>query len=135
LGVLIRQNGLPGETLRFHIPTEETGMWLSQPPSGRGSIHPGKLALFVALSLADLWLTSRLVEGSECEVNPVAAALLDAYGWEGLTVFKVLVVAATAALCVSISACRPRTGGRVLTFGCLSTGLTVFYSCFMLATS
>jgi Domain of unknown function (DUF5658) len=91
--------------------------------------------LFILLSGADLFLTWRLLSqrGSTVyESNPLAAWLLDRFGWPGLTLFKavavIVVLTATAILCRR----SPRVGVRVLTFGCTVLSGVVVYS-FMLA--
>jgi hypothetical protein len=96
--------------------------------------HPGKLALFVLLSVADLALTWWLISGTGGEVyesNPVADFLLRAYGWLGLGVFKFAVVMLVSTLVLVISRSRPRAGGRILLFACSMLACVVLYSCFL----
>jgi hypothetical protein len=54
------------------------------------------VAWFVALNLADLFLTLHLVSRGATEMNPVMAGLLDA-GWGHATAFKVAVTLGVAA--------------------------------------
>lgn len=79
------------------------------------------LALYALLSAADLALTASLlrVNVEAYESNPVAAACLDRYGWQGLTLFKagaVVVVVGAVGLLVRR---QPVAAGAVVTFGCL----------------
>ncbi len=102
--------------------------------SGLKRLHPGKFALFGALSLADLFLTQRLVHvsgGQVYEGNPLASAWLELYGWTGLVIFKALALLLVAGVIVYISFHRPRVAGKILGFACLATGLVVVYSCFL----
>jgi hypothetical protein len=100
-------------------------------------LHLGKLSLFAALSVADLFMTWKLVHASDGEVyesNPVADAWLATYGWVGLTVYKALAVLLVAMSALYVSLHRPRVGGRLLAFACLATGVVVGYSvCLALA--
>jgi hypothetical protein len=83
--------------------------------------HPGKLSLFVALSLADLALTRFLLErqgGGAYEWNPVASWWLARFGWAGLAGFKLGTVLLVAAVSVIVSRRRPLAAGRLLVFGC-----------------
>jgi hypothetical protein len=96
--------------------------------------HPGKLLAFVLLSLADLFLTWLLVSGSDGEVyesNPVAGFCLNLFGWLGLGVYKFLSVTLVSTLVLIISRSRPRAGGRILVFACVSLTAVVLYSCFL----
>ena len=102
--------------------------------SGLKALHPGKLALFGVLSLADLLLTLRLVHVSGGEVyesNPLASAWLELYGGTGLVIFKALAMTLVAGVALYISFHRPRAAGKVLGFACLATGLVVVYSCYL----
>jgi hypothetical protein len=97
-------------------------------------VHPGKLLLFVLLSMADLFLTWLLVTGTGGQVyesNPVANYWLASYGWLGLGVFKAGMVSVVSTLVLVISRYRPRTGERVLLFACSTLTVVVLYSCFL----
>jgi hypothetical protein len=90
-----------------------------------------KLVLFALLNTADLGLTWYLLRaggGTVYESNPVAAWWLGRYGWVGLAGFKAAMMAVTAGLGVFIFFRRPRTGHRVLTFGCAALAAVVLYS-------
>lgn len=104
------------------------------PMSGLKALHPGKLALFGILSLADLVLTQRLVHASGGQIyesNPLASAWLELYGWAGLAIFKVLAMILVGGVALYISIHRPRAAGKVLGFACLATGVVVVYSCYL----
>jgi hypothetical protein len=96
-------------------------------------MHPGKLGLFLFLSLADLFLTWRLLQssGEMYESNPIAEWWLSCYGWAGLAGFKIGMALAVAILATAISLARPRTGGRVLAFACAALAVVVLYSCYV----
>lgn len=98
------------------------------------AFHPGKLTLFGLLSLADLFLTRHLVhsgEGGVYESNPLANAWLESFGWTGLAIFKALAMLLVVVVALFITLHRPRTGGKILGFACLVTGLVVVYSCYL----
>src|SRR5262249_5584973 len=91
------------------------------------------LLLFVVLSVADLVITFLLIKGAQghikvSEGNPIAGAWYANYGWPGMIIFKVGIIALVGAVGVYISLHRPDTGRRVLTFACLVVALVVIYS-------
>jgi hypothetical protein len=93
--------------------------------------HPRKLALFTALSLADLALTWLLLEQPSrgaYESNPVAAWWLSCFGWAGLAAFKASTVLLVAAVTQVVARHRPHAAGRILTFACLALLSVVLYS-------
>jgi hypothetical protein len=99
--------------------------------------HSGKQLSFGLLSLADLTMTWALMRdglGSVYESNPVAAWCLHGHGWAGMVIFKALMVLASGGLSEIISRYRPRTGGRVLTLGCVITAAVVLYSSYLYLT-
>jgi hypothetical protein len=106
------------------------------------SMHPRpsvKLALrllgaFLLLSLADLYLTWRLVnqnDGRMIESNPVAKYWLTTYGWGGMTAFKLGIVLVIGGLAGVIAWRRPHTGELLLVFGCGAQSAVVVYSVFL----
>jgi hypothetical protein len=95
------------------------------------ALPPRRLALFAALSAADLLLTWHLLTntgGAVYESNPVAQGFLDRFGWAGLAAFKAAVVAVCLGACVVVSRHRPRVARSVLTFGCAVLAVVVLYS-------
>lgn len=94
------------------------------------------LGTFLALSLADLYLTWRLftVEGlGAAERNPVADWVLDQYGWAGVALLKLSTVALVGVAASAIyHRARPRTGTGLLTGCCALLGSVVLYSCLLL---
>jgi hypothetical protein len=97
-------------------------------------VHPYKLALFVLLSVTDLFLTWVLVnstDGIVYESNPVASFWLATFGWLGLTAYKMGLMVFVSALVLVISRYRPRVGGRILLFACSALTCVVLYSCFL----
>jgi hypothetical protein len=96
--------------------------------------HPRKVLAFGLLSLADLYLTWRLLQaehGRVYESNPVASAWLESYGWFGLATFKALAMLMVVALAIIISRHRPRTASGILWFACTATAAVVIYSCIL----
>jgi hypothetical protein len=96
--------------------------------------YPLGYLLFVALNLADFFLTWRLVDGSHgavVESNPVANWWLTTLGWSGLAAYKVAIVVLVGTVIRVISCKRPRTGGRVLAFACSTLLAVVLYSCWL----
>jgi hypothetical protein len=99
---------------------------------------PGLLplvAVFVALSALDLFLTWQLIDGSECsavEANPIASTVLEYAGWAGLAAYKGCCVAAVLGAGCLLGRLRPQLGQRVVAGGCLVIGVVVAYSAFLL---
>lgn len=90
------------------------------------------LLFFAFLSVCDLTLTWWLLtcHGDWVyESNPVANWFLTIFGWTGITVFKLVMVAVVLVCACRISRRRPRLAKRVLTGGCLVLAGVVFYSC------
>jgi hypothetical protein len=95
------------------------------------TFHPGKLSLYLTLSVADLLLTYHLLQqsgGSVYEGNPIANAWLSAYGWAGLILFKAMAVLIAGGAAAFISVYQPQRGGYVLKFACCALALVVLYS-------
>jgi len=97
----------------------------------RASLHL-QLLLFVVLNCTDLFLTWRMLgqgNGLVYEGNPVARWWLDGLGWGGLMAFKLSSVLLFAGLAKAVFRRRPRTGARVVTFGCTTVAAVILYSC------
>lgn len=97
-------------------------------------LHLGKLSIFAALSVADLFMTLQLVQAGDGQVyesNPVAEAWLTSYGWIGLSVYKALAMLLVIACALYVSVHRPKLGGSLLAFACLATGAVVGYSFYL----
>jgi hypothetical protein len=89
---------------------------------------------FVGLSLADLYLTWRLIrqdDGRLLESNPAAGWWLATYGWGGMTAFKGGVVVLVGVLAGVIARRRPRAGELLLVYGCGAQSAVVVYSLFL----
>jgi hypothetical protein len=92
------------------------------------------LAVFVLLNLADLFLTWKLMHasgGQVIESNPVAAWWLAAYGWAGMTAFKLGMLLVVGSLVGGIACLRPRAGELLLVFGCGAQSAVVLDSVFL----
>jgi hypothetical protein len=93
--------------------------------------HRGLALLFVALSLADLALTWHLLrtgQGAVYEANWVADGILARFGFPGLALYKVLIVALVATLVCVVAVYRPRAARRLALFACAAVGVVVVYS-------
>jgi hypothetical protein len=89
------------------------------------------LIVFLALSLTDLvftWVLIRHGGGRVQEGNPIASAWLMQFGWNGLAIFKLILMAVVVVIVALLSRNHPRTGLAVVLFGCLAVGLVVLYS-------
>jgi len=94
-------------------------------------LYPWQLSLFVALNIADWFLTWHLLQhgnGQAYESNPVANWCLSQFGWVGLGLFKLGAVLSCGVVVVAISAFRPETGRRILTVCCTLVAAVVLYS-------
>src|SRR5262249_49840300 len=94
----------------------------------------GLLVVFAFLSLADLFLTWRLIDagdGQVLESNPVANWWLVTYGWGGMTLFKLGMIVVVGALAGGIACCRPRTSEMILVFACGAQSTVVLHSVFL----
>src|SRR5262245_61081854 len=88
------------------------------------------LAVFAVLSAADFALTRHLLHtsGGAYEANPTARWVLEQHGWSGLAVFKLGAVLLAASVTALVYCYRPRTGRRLMAFGCAVLTLVVGYS-------
>jgi hypothetical protein len=78
------------------------------------------MGLYVLLSITDWMLTFALLrlEPGAWESNPVAAACLDRYGWDGLAIYK---ASATLVFLTAVSLIawrRPKVAGGVIAVSC-----------------
>jgi hypothetical protein len=102
----------------------------------RASLRPilWLLTAFVLLSLADLYLTWRLIHqdgGRLLESNPVAGWWLATYGWAGMAAFKGGIVVLVGVLAGVIARRRPRAGELMLVYSCGAQSAVVVYSLFL----
>jgi len=91
----------------------------------------GLMAVFALLSVADFlltWLLARVSEDCLMEANPLAAWVLEHYGWLGLGLYKAFLVGLVLTLCLVIARRRPGTGRLVCAVGCNSLAVVVCYS-------
>ncbi|MBP3955882.1 hypothetical protein J8F10_11355 [Gemmata sp. G18] len=88
------------------------------------------LGVFVLLSAADWVFTFTLLRThpSAIESNPLAAACLEQYGWNGLAVYKAFGVLALILSVVLILRRRPVVAAGVVTFGCAALLSVTTYS-------
>jgi hypothetical protein len=102
--------------------------------SGPGHRWPSASALFLTLSLADLGLTWLMVEylDGASEANPVAAGILDHFGWLGLALHKLGCVALVLGIAAIAVRYRPRMACLVMRVGCGSVLVVLGYSVWLL---
>lgn len=88
------------------------------------------LALYALLSATDWLMTYTLLRlhPGAVEANPVAAACLSAYGWNGLAIFKAVGVLVFAVAVVLLVRRRPSAAAGVVTFGCAVLLWVTYYS-------
>jgi hypothetical protein len=89
------------------------------------------LFVFLLLSLADLFLTWKLIhagDGRVLESNPVAGWWLTSYGWAGMAAFKLATVVLVGGLAGTIAYWRPRTSELLLVFACGALSTVVLSS-------
>ena len=96
---------------------------------------PGReILMFSALSFGDLYVTRYLSPFLDhVELNPIADAWLDSYGWNGLAAYKLMTVLLVMTLVGLIACYRPATAKKVLRFACLATSAVVLYGVSMAA--
>jgi hypothetical protein len=88
------------------------------------------LALYALLSATDWVMTYTLLRlhPGAVEANPVAAACLSAYGWNGLAIYKSAGVLVFAGAVVLLIRRRPAVAASVVTFGCAVLLWVTYYS-------
>lgn len=92
------------------------------------------LAVFVGLSVADLYLTWALLSTPDSEIienNPLAASVLAQSGWTGLTVYKLAAVLLIGGIAVYLVRLQRRTGELLLIFACGAQAAIVMSSVFL----
>lgn len=96
---------------------------------GKVAIGAG-MGLFALLSAADWMLTFALLrlEPGASEGNPLAAACLEQYGWDGLAIYKGGAIAVVLGSVWLIARRRPATAGGVLVFACSALLAVTMYT-------
>lgn len=104
------------------IPQRAHALWL------------GCALLYVFLSAVDVYLTWLLVDRGDLayEANPLAAGVLEHYGWLGVGVFKLACVALVLGVGLWLWQRRPRTGRLLVGLGCLSSLVVVAYTMWLI---
>src|SRR5262245_62038028 len=88
--------------------------------------------VYVLLNVVDWWLTWRLVRlAGAYEANPLAARVLDRFGFTGLALFKLSLVAVVLGVSAFLWSRRPRTARMLLSTGCGAVLLVVAYSAWL----
>jgi len=92
-------------------------------------------ATFLMLSGIDFFLTWKLIAADDSEIseiNPVASWVLQSFGWGGLAVYKVSLVAAIACVVFAIAWRRRMVAESVSIFGCGAQAAVVISSLLLL---
>jgi hypothetical protein len=78
------------------------------------------MGIYALLSATDWMMTHALLQAhpGAIEANPLAAACLHRYGWDGLAVFKCAGVAVVLGAVFLIARSRPAVAGGVVALGC-----------------
>jgi hypothetical protein len=109
----------------------------SEPPSSqsfwkRRPLYPNHYVWFVFLSVLDVLLTWLILAASGVEANPVAAAVIDRFGFRGMIVYKFALMVVVIVLCERVGRRNDRAGRRVITLGVAVTSLPIVLSFAML---
>jgi hypothetical protein len=93
-----------------------------------------KLFAYVLMSVADFVITSRLVVlgGMDCEGNPIAHAVLAAYGFSGMAAYKIACTAVVISVCSYLAVKSRKLGDRLAMLACFVLGAVVAYSSVLL---
>ena len=89
------------------------------------------MVVFVALSALDFFLTWRLLQTthlSTFEANPIAALVLEQFGWLGMGLLKLASLTVVLGVVVVLSRWRPAIGRRLLVLCCMVVLAVVGYS-------
>jgi hypothetical protein len=100
----------------------------SQPPTSpsfwrRRPLYPNHYVWFIFLSTLDVLLTWLILAASGVEANPIAAAVIDRFGFHGMIVYKFLLMVVVIFLCERIGRRNDRAGRLVIDVG---VGITSF---------
>jgi len=101
-------------------------------PLSRGIRAPSLLPVgslcLLGLSLADLFVTHRLLQGNPraYEANPVARWFFERWNIAGMAIFKLSVMAGVISIAEFVEHRRPGYGRFVLLVGCLATAYVVW---------
>ena len=112
----------------------------SQPARSFWSLFRGSLPMqdetnwFILANVMDIFMTLMLLFRGAIEANPVANAVLQRWGFEGMIAFKLLIVAAICVMAQVVALQKPRLASFVLWFGTVVTGSVVAYSMVLFAT-
>ncbi len=89
--------------------------------------------LLIVLSIGDVILTFRLIGGGRhVEANPVAAWVINTWGWQGMVIYKFVLIAFICTLAQVIALYRKSSGMLVMWIAVLAHALVVMYSLFQL---
>jgi len=77
-------------------------------------------------------MTYVLISLGAIEANPIANIFLEKFNFNGLIVFKLVIVAGVCVIAQIIAAKSVRKGRNLLNFGSLLVGAVVVYSCWLL---
>jgi hypothetical protein len=113
------------------------GIIAAAPPVGRSSLAPPMLfqsnyVWFVFVSLLDLMLTAVVLGLEGAEVNPVADAVLQHAGVQGLMLFKLSLVVFVIIMCEWVARRNLRAGRKLSEWSIAITSIPVIVSLYQL---
>jgi len=88
--------------------------------------------MFILINTLDIFMTYVLISLGAIEANPIANIFLEKFNFNGLIVFKLVIVAGVCVIAQIIAAKSVRKGRNLLNFGSLLVGAVVVYSCWLL---
>jgi hypothetical protein len=88
--------------------------------------------MFIFINTLDIFMTYVLISLGAIEANPIANHFFAKYNFNGLIVFKLVIVAVVCLIAQVIAATSIRKGKTLLNFGSLLVGAVVAYSCWLL---
>lgn len=87
---------------------------------------------FIFVSAMDIIITTGVLYLDGEEVNPIARAVIEAFGKPGMIVFKFVLVGFIIAICEFVGRRKYRAGLVVIYLGIIVTGMTVLFGTFVL---
>lgn len=96
--------------------------------------YPNAYAWLLLLSALDVMLTWVLLHFPEgYEANPIAAAVIDRWGLEGMVVYKFLLITVFILICEGVGSLRDTTGRALSRISLLIAAVPVVWSLFLLS--
>lgn len=125
----------PQEPLNESDRAAEPAAGLSLPALlNRHMRYPNAYAWLLLLSALDVMLTWVLLHFPEgYEANPIAAAVIDRWGLEGMVVYKFVLITVFILICEGVGSLRDTTGRALSRISLLIAAVPVVWSLFLLS--